>query len=53
MLYGLFYMIDSLRGKNDPVKRLAEGFGLWKAGNDAKRKARNELSALKKPEYKP
>lgn len=53
MMYGLFYMIDSLFGRNDPVKRFAERLNYFNKGQEDARKARNELSALKKPKYKP
>ncbi len=51
MLYGLFYMIDSALGRNDPVKRHAEILRLKMAGQKDRRKTEHELMKLRRPTY--
>lgn len=52
MMHGVFYMIDNLLGRTVPIKRLAEELRLKMEGQKARRKAEQELAALKKPEHK-
>lgn len=54
MLNGLFYMIDSLLGKNNPMKRFSESCRYKRIGQQQKRKADEEIARLEqqRPRYK-
>lgn len=54
MLYGLFYMIDSLRGKHGPEKTVAEKLLYRMAGAKDRMKAEHEVARLEQqnPRYK-
>lgn len=53
MLYGLFYMIDSVLGRNDPVRRTAKKLYYKMEGQKALRNANDELIRLEQnhPQY--